>query len=153
MYSKTASISLYKLKPYVNVLTVSNAFIDPLTRILSYWLRKLTLLQLIIDSNKINMIFYSSVRIINNLSIHCHTPISKMRQNLKILDAYKMSFLKYAIIVHNKMYSTHTSNISTLIKLYFSPSSLRFVKWVKLNLPKYNYRLLLGLGRSELLHQ
>ena len=95
--------------------------------------------------SKLNMIIRSSVRIINNLNIYCHAPISKMRHNLKVLDAYKRSFLKYVLLVHNIIYSNHTSNISTLIKYYFPhSSSLRSAKSVKLNLPKYNYRLLLG---------
>ena len=70
-----------------------------------------------------------------------------MRHSFKILDADKKSFLKSVLLVHNIIYSTHTSNLSTLIKYYFPPPSLRSAKSVKLNLPKYNYRLLLGLDR------
>ena len=55
-----------------------------------------------------------------------------------------MSFLKSVLLVHNIIYSNHTSNLSTLIKYYFLPASLRSSKSVKLNLSKYNYRLLLG---------
>ena len=55
-----------------------------------------------------------------------------------------MSFLKSVLLVHSIIYSTHTSNLSTLIKYYFPTSSLRSAKSLKLNLPKYNYRLLLG---------
>ena len=94
--------------------------------------------------NKLNMIIRLSVRIINNLNIYCHTPISKMRHNLKILEADKRLFLKSISLVHNIIYSNNTSNLSTLIKYYFPPSSLRSTKAVKLNLPKYNYRLLLS---------
>ena len=93
--------------------------------------------------NKLNMIIRSSVRIINNLNIYFHAPISKMRHNLKILDADKRLFLKSVLLIHNIIYSTHTSNLSTLIKYYFPPSSLRSAKSVKLNLPKYNYRIFL----------
>ena len=85
------------------------------------------------------MIIRSSVRIINNLNIYFHSSISKMRHNLKILDADKRSFLKSVLLVHNIIYSKHTSNISTLIKYYFPHSFLRSAKSVKLNLPKYNY--------------
>ena len=67
-----------------------------------------------------------------------------MRHSLKILDADKRSFLKSVLLVHYISYSTHTSNLSTLIKYYFPPSSFRSAKSVKLNLPKDNYRLLLG---------
>ena len=94
---------------------------------------------------KLNMIIRSSVRIINNLNIYFHAPISKMRHNLKILDADKRSFLKSVLLVNDIIYSTYTSNLSTLIKYYFPPSSLRSAKSVTLNLPTYNYRLLLGL--------
>ena len=93
--------------------------------------------------NKLNMIIRSSVRIINNLNIYFQTTIIKMRYNFKILDADKRSFLKSVVLVHNIIYSTHTSNLSTLIKYYFPPSSLRSAKSVKLNLPKYKYRSLL----------
>ena len=92
--------------------------------------------------NKLNMIIRSSVRIINNLNIYFHTLISKIRHNLKILYADKRSLLKSVLLVHNIIYSTHTSNLS--IKYYFPHSSFRSVKSVKLNLPTYNYRLLLG---------
>ena len=94
--------------------------------------------------NKLNMIIRSSVRIINNLNIYCHASISKIRHSLKILDAYKRSFLKSLLLVHNIIYSNHTSNLSRLIKYYFAHSSLRSAKSVKLNLPKYKYKLLLG---------
>ena len=67
-----------------------------------------------------------------------------MRHNFKILDAYKRFFLKSVLLVHNIIYSTYTSNLSTLIKYYFPPSFPRSAKSVKLNQPKYNYRLLLG---------
>ena len=90
------------------------------------------------------MIIRSSVRIINNINIYCHSPISKMRHNLKILDTDKRSFLKSILLVHNIIYPNHTSNLPTLIKYEFLSSSLRSAKSVKLNLPKYNYRLLLS---------
>ena len=69
--------------------------------------------------NKLNIIIRSSVRIMNNLDIYFNTPIRKMLYNFKILDADKRSFLKSVLLVHNIIYSTHTSNISTLIKYYF----------------------------------
>ena len=93
---------------------------------------------------KLNIIIRSSVRIINNLNIYFHVPISKIRHNLKILDAYKRSFLKSVLLVHNIIYSTHTSNLSMLLNYYFPLSSLISANSLKLNLTKYNYRLLLG---------
>ena len=55
-----------------------------------------------------------------------------------------MSFLKSVLLVNNIIYSNHTSNLSTLIKYYFLPASHISSKSVRLNLSKYNYRLLLG---------
>ena len=101
--------------------------------------------------NKLNMTIRSFVRIINNLNIYFHAPISKIRHNLKILDADKRSFLNSVLLVHNIIYSNHTSNLSTLIKYYFPPSSLRSAKSVKRNLLKYKTDYS-WVDRLELLH-
>ena len=71
------------------------------------------------------MIIRSSVRIINNLNIYFHAPINKIRHSFKILDANKRSFLKSVVLVHTIIYSTDTSNLSTLLKYYTPLSSLR----------------------------
>ena len=66
---------------------------------------------------------------LNKLNIYFHAPISKMQHNVKILDADKKSFLKSVLLVHNIIYSTRTSNLSTLIKYYF-PNTITDYSWV-----------------------
>ena len=54
------------------------------------------------------------------------------------------SFLKSVSLVHNLIYSNTYNILSERISYYRPLSSLRSVKSVKLNLPKYNYETIMG---------